>query len=275
MRRVTIACSSRSFGDELLAQEAVDRRVGAAAPRAGERDRLRARPLAAHQQPWATRPRRPAAWACRRGSSSTTGRPCGGRRRPVMDLPPRGRERAPRGPRPTLCRSPALMRSVARVIAASKCSAGAEATRARSGRGAGRAGARGRRAATGAGRQALDHVVARRVGVDDRGHVIRAEPSCRDRATGSTSRAERPPPERRRRRARRRSRPLQRGLDLVGQRAAVQRGTPAATARSGRASTRMRSPPCRAWPARSRREVGLLEVEEAVALGVARGQDGR
>ena len=52
IRRATIACSSRSFGllSELLAEVVVDRRVGAAPRRAGQRHRLRARAVAAHEQ---------------------------------------------------------------------------------------------------------------------------------------------------------------------------------------------------------------------------------
>ena len=50
--RTTIACSSRSLSaaQQLLAEVVVDRRVGAAARRAGERDRADALALAAHEQ---------------------------------------------------------------------------------------------------------------------------------------------------------------------------------------------------------------------------------
>ena len=52
IRRVTIACSSRSLSEreQLLAEVGVDGRVGRAAGRAGERDRRGAQALAAHQQ---------------------------------------------------------------------------------------------------------------------------------------------------------------------------------------------------------------------------------
>ena len=52
IRCATIACSARFLAlvQELLAEVVVHRRVGAAARRAGERDRLRARAVAAHEQ---------------------------------------------------------------------------------------------------------------------------------------------------------------------------------------------------------------------------------
>ena len=96
MRRVTIACSSRSLAgpQQLLAEVVVDRRVGRAAGRAGQRDRRGAQPLAAHQQLGRGARRRPRRRARRRRRSRSRSPRAAPRR------PPRRRAAPARGRRP-------------------------------------------------------------------------------------------------------------------------------------------------------------------------------